>query len=226
MNRPPVLRRIDHLLCKVPDIERALAAFSAVGFPVAWPIGRFWPSAHTCAVAIGGMNLEFIEPDGDKPDRAEIFALAFEPTSLSEAAERFADLGIPCEIFDKVEPDPELLRLRGFDDLSARTSQRICTNLNPVDTLNPDFFLCEYSPFLKERLSPENPMLRTPYGEVVQVTLQSPDPAKALWTLDDFGYEGPVEIATVAGDEVRITEIRLSRGPLAFEGFDASFAFV
>lgn len=61
-------------------------------------------------------------------------------------------LGMQYEVRDKIETNPDLLRLRGF---SGERPERICTNLVPLDPPFP-FFFCDYAPFLKERLRPSS----------------------------------------------------------------------
>jgi catechol 2,3-dioxygenase-like lactoylglutathione lyase family enzyme len=173
--------RLDHVICRTPDIERAHASLQSMGFAKAWPIGPFWPGALTSGIAIGGLNLELYQ-SLDKPlERGFIDTLVFEPTSL-EAVEA----KIPVRRFEKIEPDPALLRLRGFAE--TETPQRICTNLFPLEPAPIDFFVCEYVPFLRDRLTPARfPM---PHGEVVAITVPVPEPEAATTFLQHLGYAG------------------------------------
>jgi catechol 2,3-dioxygenase-like lactoylglutathione lyase family enzyme len=225
-NHPaPALRRIDHLICGVPDIERALEFFHReLGFPIAWPIGRFWPGVRTCGIALGGLNLEFMEPDEEKPERATITTMAFEPTSLDAAEAALASLGIPFQRGEKVEPDPVLLRLRGFPD-TTREPQHICTNLVPEPPIEPELFVCSYSPFLKERLAPENPALAAPHGRVERIVLQMPEPTLVM-RIAELGYLGDVEIEATKGSRPRVSGIKLASGPLELGEFPADFRFI
>lgn len=181
--------RLDHVILRVLDIERIHASLQSMGFAEAWPIGPFWPSALTSGIAIGGLNLELYQPL-DKPlAKGYIDTLVFEPTSL-EAVEA----KIPVRRFEKIEPDPALLRLRGFAE--TETPQRICTNLFPLEPAPIDFFVCEYVPFLRDRLAPQRfPM---PHGAVVGITTPVPEPEAATAFLKHLGYAG-VPLKFIAG---------------------------
>src|SRR5689334_3079814 len=106
-NPDPVLLRLDHLICRVPDIEHFHSHFlNELGFSEAWPIGRFWPEGRTSGIALGGINLEFIQDDHDAPDRAVTDTFVFEPTSISDAEKVFTGLGVDTRRFLKTESDP------------------------------------------------------------------------------------------------------------------------
>lgn len=177
------LARLDHVIYRVPDIGQAHACFQKMGFAEVWPVGPFWPSALTSGIALGGLNLELFQPL-DKPlAEGYIDTLVFEPTSL-EAVEA----KIPVRRFEKIETDPELLRLRGFTEDEAKTPQRICTNLFPTEPAPIDFFVCEYVPFLRERLAPARfPM---PHGEIVAIDIPLEDPEAATAFLTRLEYAG------------------------------------
>lgn len=207
----PALRRLDHLVCNVPDIERYHSHFVEVlGFPEAWPIGRFWLDAQTSGIALGGINLEFVQADNDPPIRAAIDTLVFEPTSLMAAERKFASLGVRTNIREKIESNPDLLRLRGFTNIHE--PQLICRNLELTSDFPIPMFLCEYSPFLKERLA----NIPTLHGKVTSI--HGPwDVAK----IAELGYLGDIEFVpspTIA--------IKLENGPLFQKGLDPGFWFI
>ncbi len=152
----PAFQRLDHLLCNVPDIDEAFNLFhNRLGFPVAWPIGRYWPHGRTCGIALGGVNLEFIQEDSSgtalqavsRPDvspdnlQATISRVAFEPTTHVQQA--FIREAIPFTTFEKWEDDQELLRLRGMKLGAGR--QLLCINTIPEEhQLQFPFFACAY----------------------------------------------------------------------------------
>lgn len=164
--------RLDHMIATVPDIAVTHRRLLDLGFGEAWPPGPFWPGALTSGVALGGANLELYQPlEGTVRPKIETIVLA--PDDLSEGRSFLEDLGLPYEIFEKVEEDPELLALRGFPPELCAAPQAICTNLLPHNPPYP-FFLCVYAPFLKARLAPER--FPAPQGPMVAVRLLSPNP--------------------------------------------------
>lgn len=186
-----------------------------LGYPLAWPIGRFWPQGRTSGVALGGLNLEFLQPDVDAPARPVVRTLVFEPTSLDDAVLHFESVGLRMELREKWESNPELLRLRGYSEEESLSRQLICRNLVPLDPVPVDFFLCEYSPFLRERLAfPEF----TPVHEVV-VEVPTSDFAKASRLLAmPADHEGARLVLTPADvDIARVTEVRSPFSSLSFQ---------
>jgi len=219
----PAIRRIDHLICEVPDIHEALRHFTDVlGFPEAWPVGRFWPSGRTCGVALGGLNLEFIQLDENPIDIARITTIVFEPTSLEAAQRQLAKQGIQSKLFEKIEPDPALLALRGFPPEQTQTPQLICRNLL-IEGASPfPFFFCDYVPFLRERLD-----IASPHGKVIRLSIQMEERPGGIRLFSHLGYLGDVEIYAEeeAAEPTMATEIRLDTGPLDLQGFPAAFRF-
>lgn len=228
MTRSIAFSRIDHLICEVPDLEAALALFAGrFQLPIAWPAGRFWPGASTCGVAIGGLNLEFIELDENAPTVARISTLAFEPTSLDQALQAFEASGLSYEEYEKVEADPGLLRLRGFSDADAATPQQICVNLAPTGRDLPfDFFACQYSPFLRDWLSPGNHRLLPAGREVRKIVYGTPQPEEAEKLLESLLFTDTVELTFVQAETKGVLEIHITGEPLDMEGWNAAFTIV
>jgi hypothetical protein len=218
-----VLERLDHVICRIPDIERFHTHFRDVlGFGEAWPIGQFWPEGRTSGIALGGINLEFLESPGVAP---AVTKLVFEPTSIDEAAAKFDKVGVQTRAFDKIEADPALLALRGFTEEALAGPQLICRNLLLESEFPIDMFLCDYSPGLRERLAPDRfPM---PYGKVLRVELELPKPG-AVWKLGAFGYKGRIEFYQSEDNygPCRVTGIMFESGAVDLKGIDPGFQFV
>lgn len=152
--------RIDHIVLQVPDIAAAHAALRGLGFDEAWPVGRNWPHGPTSGIALGGINLELLQPDLDPPAYPALAEIVFAP-----------EPGIPMgqygEVIEKIESDPAKLAARGFPPEDQDAPQRICTNAFPgEDSLWPHF-VCDYAPFLARRLGPDSH--GSPYGLVQRV---------------------------------------------------------
>jgi hypothetical protein len=223
----PWSRRLDHIICETPDIEFAYSRLQEAGFPSAWPIGRFWPGKQTAGIALGGCNLELVQPDLRPPDAATITTLVFEPVDLDKAADRLRELGLEVEIVEKWEDNPELLARRGFEPDGG--PQLICRNAYPSGDIPFPFFFCEYAPPLRRRLGPEAFRNLAP---ITHVTLATPTPGKDWFRIDLlFGlprYRFNVEIwlAEAPSERAEVIEIRSDRGPVDFPGWDARFQFV
>ena len=154
--------RLDHIVLQVPGIEEAHARLLSLGFAEAWPIGRTWTYGRTSGVALGGINLELLQPDEEPPDRPALAEIVFEPLPQ-----------VPLETYgrvvEKVESDSLKLIARGFSPAAADTPQRICTNAFPGADSPWPHFVCQYAPLLAHRLAAES--YPTPYGIVRRVTI-------------------------------------------------------
>ncbi len=195
----PALARLDHVIRYVGDIHAT--HHESLGSCVeAWPIGPFWPDALTSGIAMGGFNLELIQEEVPATPLG-IPCLAFEPTSLAIAEDRFRTCGIAFDRYEKVEGDSALLRLRGFTGADGATPQSICTNLAPRGSANLpfEFFLCDYSPFLRAWLSPEHPRFAA-LARVARIEYGTPDVAGARQLLDSLGYAGSLQIEFVPAE--------------------------
>ncbi len=199
---------LDHLIATVPDLRATHQRLLDAGFDEAWPPGPFWPAAITSGIALGGANLELIQPDAGVP-RARIDTLVLAPLTLEEGRAFWPDY----EEREKIEPDAALLALRGFPPELAAEPQTICTNLYPVDSPYP-FFLCLYSPFLRERLAPAR--FGAPHGPMVGLSLTAPNPEEVRRLF--AGRLGPVELDVDLG-EPAVKAIRFGDGfVIAAEG--------
>lgn len=215
-----VFKRIDHLIVSVPDIGRAFHTLTQEsGFLEAWPIGRFWPAAQTAGVAVGGLNVELVQPDSHAPSTPEIKTIVFEPGDLDAAIAAIRQFGIGCERFEKYENNIELLKLRGFSDqlIAVRPPQGelICRNGIPREDQVPiDFFLCDYCPFLKRRLSPDN-FPYVPGGGVIRIVVGTPTPAAAQELIQSLGYEGDIELEFAESPTFGILKVEFAHGMTA-----------
>ena len=152
--------RLDHIVLQVPDIAAAHARLLALGFEEAWPIGRTWPHGPTSGIALGGINLELLQPDEDPPETLTLAELVFE-----------RDGSTPLELYgravEKIEGDPAKLAARGFPAALRSEPQRICTNAFPGPESLWPHFVCEYAPILAPRLSEGR--FAAPYGPIKRV---------------------------------------------------------
>ena len=194
---------LDHLIATVPDLRATHGRLLALGFGEAWPPGPFWPAATTSGIALGGANLELVQPSAGVA-KPWIDTLVLAPADRSEGDA----MPFRFTVRDKVEPDAALLALRGFPPEDTDEPQPICTNLYPTGPPYP-FFLCLYAPFLKARLAPEN--FARPRGDMVGLSLVAPDPDAVLGLFD--GRLGPIALAVASGERPRVESIRFSEGP-------------
>lgn len=224
----PWFRRLDHLICEVPDIDAAMERFTGLGFPVAWPIGRFWPQGRTAGVALGGFNLEFLEPDRHPPEEPWISTLVFEPTSFDEAKVALTHRGVEVDVFDKWETDPERLRQRGYPESEAAEPQRICRNLYPKGPFPIAFFVCDYAPHLRARLSPEAFSGVPPVDEIV-LGLPHPETdaerVNALFGLPSTDGKPRLRVAEAPRVHGEVIEFVTPRGPIDLGGWTTRFRF-
>lgn len=205
----PYIRRLDHVIAEVADIHATHELLRQSGFPEAWPIGPFWPSALTSGIALGGINLELVEHETSKPDQDFVRTLVFEPNSPEETVRELSRRGISSHIVEKVEPAPELLRLRGFDETQALTPQQICTNVLIDGDFSIDTFFCAYTKFLRDRLSPDHPALQTDHGRVVRLIVELSPGGMDAWTALNLPQSVPIEIH--AGTSQRVVFIRFEK---------------
>lgn len=197
---PALLARLDHFILEVPDIAAAHEAWLGGGFFEAWPVGPFWDEALTSGIALGGLNLELYQPLDREPKATHTFV--FEPKTIAEGYAGLFAAGLKPKISPKMETDPELLELRGFPPEVRGIPQRICTNILPSPASGLDFFLCEYGPFLYDRLIEENTVLS------IEISL----PANASRILRRLGgcpllklvEEGPQRVLAVVTERGRI----------------------
>ena len=194
------------MIAVVPDLRATHRRLIDAGFDEAWPPGPFWPSAITSGIALGGANLELVQPDEGIPS-AKIGTMVLAPATLEEGEAVLHDLGLAFEEWEKIEPDPSLLALRGFPPELASSPQRICTNQLPNDPPYP-FFHCCYAPFLKERLAPER--FEQPRGPIVGLALTSPDPESVRRLF--AGHLGPIELDVETSPVSGIAAIRFADG--------------
>ncbi|MBC8064794.1 MAG: hypothetical protein H7Y17_08190, partial [Chlorobia bacterium] len=182
---------------------------------------------RTSGIALGGINLEFIQPDVDAPEQAVCDTLVFEPTSLQRAEEALGAKGVLTRRLDKIEPDPALLALRGFEEVELQGPQLICKNLLLESEFPVPMFLCEYVPKLKQRLSASNPSFKQPHGRVLSITVQLAKPG-AIWRLSDLGYQGNIELLQAESrfGAPSVIEIKFERGPVELQGIDPGFTFI
>ena len=219
--------RLDHLLCDVPDIDAAFDLFHrSLGFPVAWPIGPYWPGGRMCGIALGGINLELIQLDAEPVTEATIRSMAFEPTA--DIKEILSREGIPFHTFDKVESNDELLRLRALP--TGQGPQLLCTNTIPDEsTLEFPFFACKYAPAIHDKLTIEKVTRqgRGPFEDwVEEVVIGHPQPHALENQLTRLGIERGVRLRSEGHPTKEVIAIKMHSGPINLASFPARFRFV
>ena len=224
----PWLKRLDHLICDVPDIDEAVSLFEKLDFPIVWPVGRYWPQRRTAGIALGGINLEFIQLDEGAPDEPKIRTLVFEAIDIEHAADKLINLGSPMHLTEKWEPNPEILKLRGFNESECHSPQLICRNAYPELAQPFDFFLCTYAPALHERLGKEAFPGLPP---VSSITLGCPTPLQdwsvlaQYWGLPMKPLGCEINISETPHSHAEVIEIISDRGPIDLQGWTSRFRF-
>jgi len=216
-------QRLDHLLCDVPDIDEAFDLFhNRLGFPVAWPIGRFWPHGRTCGIALGGANLEFIQNDNEPTREAVIRRIAFQPTA--ELHDVLRREHIPFTVFEKRESDPELLLLRALP--ADQGEQLLCTNTLPdEDKLEFPLFACEYAPIPKAALAPT--AFEIPGDNaLLEIVIGHQEPAAVKSQLERLGIAAGVQIVAERFPVRIVTQLVMKNGAINLGAWPASFKFV
>lgn len=162
--------RIDHIILSVPDIERAHHKLLDHRFAEAWPIGEYWPSGRTSGIALGGLNLELMQPEASS-ELPRLRTIVYQPTSIAAAKAAYGEQAV---VFEKVEGDPDKLAKRGFPEEMRNSPQRICTNISPGELAlgQTSSFFCKYAPFLAEQLGPC--AFPQPFGPVREIRTEIP----------------------------------------------------
>ena len=215
--------RLDHLLCQVPDIEQAFDLLHRkLGFPVAWPIGTYWPNGKQCGIALGGINLELIQSFESPVKEASIRCIAFEPTAdIHQVLDREK---IPYNVFIKKESTPELLEMRGLP--AAGGEQVLCTNtMIDESRIAFSFFACEYAPRVKKLLAPES--FEIPGGNSVEeILIGHREPQGLKEDLQRLGVHSGVRLTAHKHSSEEVTAIVMKNGPLDLGNFPSRFKFI
>jgi len=182
---PPPLRRIDHIVALVRDLDSAFIAYTQrLGFPISWQVESKdgWRSS---ALWLGNASLELLEPSSDADNEASaffrraldsrgegLFLVAFEPPDIDYSVRalraRGAQVADPATsgVFDAGRNDG----LRGYR--SAFISRRSTAGLNS--------FLCKYdSPF--QPLDGGAGALKVKKLDHVIIATEDVDEATRLW---------------------------------------------
>ena len=182
---PPPLKRIDHIVALVRDLDSAFMAYTQrLGFPRSWQVEskEGWRSS---ALWLGNASLELIEPSSQGEDRAGAFfrraldsrgeglsLVAFEPPDIDYSVRALRARGaqvadpVTSRVFDAGRTD-------GFHGYrSAFISRRSTAGLNS--------FLCKYdSPF--QPLDGGAGALKVKKLDHVIIATEDVDEATRLW---------------------------------------------
>ena len=182
---PPPLKRIDHIVALVRDLDPAFDTFTErFGFPVSWQVESKdgWRSS---AVWLGNASLELLEPSPSAGEAAGaffhraldsrgegLFLVAFEPPDIDYSVRTLRNRGaqvadpIVSAVFDPNRTDG----LRGYR--SAFINRRSTPGLNS--------FICQYdTPFTP--LDGGKGTLKVKKLDHVIIATEDVDEAAALW---------------------------------------------
>jgi len=179
---PPPLKRIDHIVALVADLDAAFAIYTErLGLPISWQVEskEGWRSA---ALWLGNASLELLEPsppaDGAFFQRAldsrgeGLFLVAFEPPDLDYSVRALRNRGsqVADPIASGVMDSNRIGGLRGYR--TAFISRRSTAGLNS--------FLCKYdSPF--QPLDGGAGALKVKKLDHVIIATEDLDEATRLW---------------------------------------------
>jgi len=181
---PPPLKRIDHIVALVHDLDAAFATYTQrLGFPMSWQVesNDGWRSS---AVWLGNASLELLEPSAGNgaaggffqsalTTRGEgLFLVAFEPAEIDYSVRALRNRGaqvadpIASAVFDPERRDG----MRGYR--SAFINRRSTPGLNS--------FICQYdTPFAP--LDGGNGPLKVKKLDHVIIATEDVEEAAALW---------------------------------------------
>jgi len=179
---PPPLKRIDHIVALVADLDAAFAIYTErLGLPISWQVEskEGWRSS---ALWLGNASLELLEPsppaDGAFFQRAldsrgeGLFLVAFEPPDLDYSVRALRNRGsqVADPIASGVMDSNRIGGLRGYR--TAFISRRSTAGLNS--------FLCKYdSPF--QPLDGGAGALKVKKLDHVIIATEDLDEATRLW---------------------------------------------
>jgi methylmalonyl-CoA/ethylmalonyl-CoA epimerase len=182
---PPPLKRIDHIVALVRDLDTTFETFSQrLGFPISWQVEskEGWRSS---ALWLGNASLELLEPSIDHDAAAGtffqraletrgegLFLVAFEPRDIDYAVRTLRNRGaqvadpVASTVFDPGRKDG----LRGYR--SAFINRRSTLGLNS--------FICQYdTPFIP--LDGGKGPLKVKKLDHVIIATEDLDEATRLW---------------------------------------------
>jgi methylmalonyl-CoA/ethylmalonyl-CoA epimerase len=182
---PPPLKRIDHIVALVADLDAAFATYTkSLGLPISWQVESKdgWRSS---AIWLGNVSLELLEPSAETEGatsgffrralnaRGEgLFLVAFEPPDIDYSVGALRSRGaqvadpISSAVFDPERKDGQ----RGYR--SAFINRRSTPGLNS--------FICQYdTPFTP--LDGGNGPLKVKKLDHVIIATEDVEEAAALW---------------------------------------------